>query len=256
MQCPRCQHEHSPKANFCEGCGTPLARPGQNSPPAASNADLQRDVDHLARALRESLEQQAATSEILRTISSSPTDVQPVLDAVAESAARLCEAPDVSIFVREADHLRVAARHGPIPSDTALPLSRESGVGWAVLEGRTVHVADMQTEPDQFPISVQNARRLGFRTALNVPLIRDGVAIGAISLRRAEANLFAERQVALLETFADQAVIAIENVRLFKELEARNAELTESLTQQTATSEVLRVISRSPTNIQPVLDAV
>jgi two-component system, NtrC family, sensor kinase len=256
MQCPRCQHEHSPKANFCEGCGTPLARPGQNSPPAASNADLQRDVDHLARALRESLEQQAATSEILRTISSSPTDVQPVLDAVAESAARLCEAPDVSIFVREADHLRVAARHGPIPSDTALPLSRESGVGWAVLEGRTVHVADMQTEPDQFPISVQNARRLGFRTALNVPLIRDGVAIGVISLRRAEANLFAERQVALLETFADQAVIAIENVRLFKELEARNAELTESLTQQTATSEVLRVISRSPTNIQPVLDAV
>ena len=256
MQCPRCQHEHSPKANFCEGCGTPLARPGQNSPPAASNADLQRDVDHLARALRESLEQQAATSEILRTISSSPTDVQPVLDAVAESAARLCEAPDVSIFVREADHLRVAARHGPIPSDAALPLSRESGVGWAVLEGRTVHVADMQTEPDQFPISVQNARRLGFRTALNVPLIRDGVAIGAISLRRAEANLFAERQVALLETFADQAVIAIENVRLFKELEARNAELTESLTQQTATSEVLRVISRSPTNIQPVLDAV
>jgi len=217
---------------------------------------LQRDVDHLARALRESLEQQAATSEILRTISSSPTDVQPVLDAVAESAARLCEAPDVSIFVREADHLRVAARHGPIPSDTALPLSRESGVGWAVLEGRTVHVADMQTEPDQFPISVQNARRLGFRTALNVPLIRDGVAIGAISLRRAEANLFAERQVALLETFADQAVIAIENVRLFKELEARNAELTGSLTQQTATSEVLRVISRSPTNIQPVLDAV
>jgi len=233
MQCPQCQHEHSSKANFCEGCGTPLARPDQSSPPPASYADLQRDVDHLARALRESLEQQAATSEILRTISSSPTDVQPVLDAVAERAARLCEAPDVSIFVREADHLRVAARHGPIPSDTALPLSRESGVGWAVLEGRTVHVADMQTEPGRFPVSVQNARRLGFRTALNVPLIRDGVAIGAISLRRAEANLFAERQVALLETFAAQAVIAIENVRLFTELQEKNRALTAAHAQVT-----------------------
>ena len=120
MQCPRCQHEHSPKANFCEECGTPLARPGQSSSPAASYADLQRDLDHVARVLGQSLEQQTATSEILRVISSSPSDVQPVLDAVAASAARLCAAPDVSLFVREADHLRVAARHGAIPSDIAL----------------------------------------------------------------------------------------------------------------------------------------
>jgi signal transduction histidine kinase len=224
---------------------------------------LQREVERLTRALDESLEQQTATSQILRVISSSPTDVQPVLEAVAESAARLCEAPDVSIFVQEADHLRVAARHGPIPSDTALPLSRESGVGWAVLAGQTVHVADMQAELDRFPVSVQNARRLGFRTTLNVPLIREGVAIGAISLRRAEAHLFAERQVALLETFADQAVIAIENVRLFTELQAKNqallaahAQVTEALEQQTATAEILRVISSSPTDVQPVLDAV
>jgi signal transduction histidine kinase len=114
----------------------------------------------------------------------------------------------------------------------------------------------MQTEIDRFPVSVQNARRLGFRTALNVPLMREGVAIGAISLRRAEAHLFAERQVALLETFADQAVIAIENVRLFTELEARNRDLTESLEQQTATSEILRVISSSTTDLQPVFDAL
>jgi GAF domain-containing protein len=213
-------------------------------------------IRQLTEALSESLEQQTATSEILRVISRSPTDVQPVLEAVAESAARLCEAPDVSIFVQETDHLRVAARHGPIPSDTALPLNRESGVGWAVLAGRTVHVADMQTEIDRFPLSVQNARRLGFRTTLNVPLIREGVAIGTISLRRAETHLFAERQVALLETFADQAVIAIENVRLFKELEARNIALAESLEQQTATADILSVISGSPTDIQPVLDAV
>jgi len=230
---------------------------------AIENVRLFKELEEKNQALTqshaqvsESLEQQTATSEILRVIASSPTDVQPVLEAVAESAARLCEAPDVSIFVQEADHLRVAARHGPIPSDTALPLSRESGVGWAVLEGRTVHVADMQTEVDRFPVSVQNARRLGFRTALNVPLIRKGVAIGAISLRRAEAHLFAERQVALLETFAAQAVIAIENVRLFTELEARNRDLTELLGQQTATAQILRVISSSPTDVQPVFDTI
>jgi GAF domain-containing protein len=204
----------------------------------------------------ETLEQQTATSEILSVMSASPTDVQPVFDSIAESAARLCEAPDVSIFVREADHLRVAARHGRIPSDTALPLSRESGVGWAVLTGRTIHIADMQTELERFPVSVQNAKRLGFRTALNVPLMREGSAIGAISLRRTEAHLFAERQVALLETFADQAVIAIENVRLFTELEARNRDLTESLDQQTATSEILRTIAQAPTDARPVFDTI
>jgi signal transduction histidine kinase len=230
---------------------------------AIENVRLFTELQEKNRALTqahaqvtESLEQQTATSEILRVISSSPTDVQPVLEAVAESAARLCEAPDVSIFMEEADHLRVAARHGSIPSDTALPLSRESGVGEAVLGGRTVHVADMQTELDRFPISVQNARRLGFRTVLNVPLIREGVAIGAISLRRTEARPFAERQVALLQTFADQAVIAIENVRLFKELEARNAELTDTLARQTATGEVLRAISRAQTDAQPVFDII
>ena len=207
---------------------TKLAKPKVKAKsPIARKARKNGDprVRDLEKRLAEALEQQAATSEILRVISTSTTDVQPVLDAVAESAARLCEAPDVSIFVQEADHLRVAARHGSIPSDTALPLNRESAVGWAVLAGQTVHVADLQAERDRFPVSVQNARRLGFRTALNVPLIREGVAIGAISLRRAEAHLFAEQQVALLETFADQAVIAIENVRLFKELEAANREL-------------------------------
>ncbi|HKA63524.1 MAG TPA: GAF domain-containing protein [Methylomirabilota bacterium] len=210
----------------------------------------------LKKQLQEALEQQAATSEILRVISSFSTDIQPVLDTVAENAARLCAAPDVSIFLREAEHLRVVARHGTIPSDTALELNRKSGVGWAVLKGQTVHVADMQAEPDRFPVSYQNARRLGFRTALNVPLMRQGVAIGVISLRRSEALAFTERQVNLLETFAQQAVIAIENVRLFRELEEHNAELTDTLARQTATGEVLRAISRAQTDAQPVFDII
>ena len=212
--------------------------------------------EQLQRQLREALEQQSATSEILRVMSSSASDIQPVLDAVAENAARLCAAPDVSIFLREAEHLRIVARHGAIPSDAALPLNRESGVGWAVLTGRTVHVADMQAEPERFPVSFQNAQRLGFRTVLNVPLMRQGGAIGAISLRRTEALAFTERQVTLLETFADQAVIAIENVRLFRELEERNAELTDTLARQTATGEVLRAISRAQTDAQPVFDII
>jgi GAF domain-containing protein len=217
----------------------------------------------LFNEIKEALEQQTATAEILRVISTSPTDIQPVLEAVAESAARLCQAPDVSIFLREANHLRVAARHGPIPSDRALPLTPETGVGSAVLAGRTVHVADMQAEVDRFPVSVANAQRLGFRTVLNVPLMREGVSVGAISLRRAEAHLFADRQVALLEVFADQAVIALENVRLFTELQGKNRALakahervTEALEQQTATAEILRVISSSPTDVQPVFDAI
>ena len=205
---------------------------------------------------KEALERETATAEILRVISSSPTDVQPVLDTVAESAARLCEAPDVSIFLREADRLRVAARHGSIPSDTALPLTHNTGVGAAVLAGRTVHVADMQAEVDRFSVSVENAQRLGFRTVLNVPLMREGVAIGAISLRRTEANLFSERQAALLETFGDQAVIAIENVRLFTELQEKNRVITEALERQTATSEILGVISNSPTDVQPVFESL
>src|SRR5262249_32964683 len=128
---------------------------------------------------------------------------------------------------------------------------------------RTIHVLDSQTEVDEFPEASENARRYGFRTIFSVPLMREGVAIGAIGVRRTEARLFSERQVALLQTFADQAVIGIENVRLFTELQEKNealtqahAQVSESLEQQTATSEILGVISRSPTDIQPVFDAV
>src|SRR5262249_50716784 len=186
---------------------------------------------------------QTATAEILRVISSSPTDVQPVLDVMAESAARLCEAADASVFRVEGDRIRLVAQrstmpHGPV-GEWTLPLVREGVAGRSVIDARTVHLADVTAEAEEFPVTIPNARRVGFRSMLSVPLVRDGVGIGAIQVFRREARLFSERQVALLQTFADQAVIAIENVRLFNETK-------ETLERQTATSEILRVISSSP----------
>jgi len=225
----------------------------------AAQAVIAIENARLFNETTEALEQQTATAEILRVISQSPADIQPVFDAVAESAARLCEAEDASIFRREGDRLAFVAHHGPIaqrPGDFSLPLVRGTVGGRSVLESRPVQVADLQNEDREFPDAVENARRFGFRTILSVPLLRGGIAIGGIQLRRTEVQLFSERQIALLQTFADQAVIAIENVRLFKELEARNRDLTQALDQQTATSEILRVISGAHTDAQPVFDTI
>ena len=227
---------------------------------ALENVRLFRELDTKNRDLTETLEQQTATGEILRVISSSLTDVQPVLDTMAESAARLCASFDAAIWRREDERLLLVAHHGPIAigaiGEFSLPLIRETVAGRSVLDGRTIHLADAKVEVAEFPVTSENARRMDFRTILSVPLMREGAAIGAIQIRRTAAQSFTPRQVGLLETFADQAVIAIENVRLFRELQTKNHDLTETLEQQTATAEILRVISSSPTDIQPVLDAV
>jgi GAF domain-containing protein len=228
-----------------------------------SRKDKGSRIGDLEKRLAEALDQQAATSEILKVIRRSPPDMQPVFDAVAESAARLCESFDSSIWRRDGDRLRAVAHHGPIQQEVSRLLVRGNAAGRAVLDGCTVHVNDMQMEADVFPESSERARRLGFRTVLNVPLMREGVAIGAISLRRVEVQLFTDRQVALLQTFADQAVIAIENVRLFTDLQEKNqaltqahAQVTEALEQQTATSELLKVIGRSTFDLQPVFETL
>ena len=216
---------------------------------------------------QEALQQQTATSDILRVIASSPGDLQPVLDRLAETTCRLCGANDALIFLRDGGDLRLDAHYGPIPTPPSFvtrPIGRDWVVGRAVADCESIHVHDLAAAADEYPVGILLSKEtagagtpgLAWRTTLAMPLMREGEAVGAISLRRVEVSPFTDAQIALLRTFADQAVIAIENARLFDEVQARTRDLTESLEQQTAAGEILRVISSSPTDVQPVFDAI
>jgi len=160
------------------------------------------------------LEQQTATSEVLRVISSSPTELQPVLDALVKTASILCGADNVSILRLEGNGLPIVAHYGslPAPAGYVVPAVRGSLSGRCVLERRAVHVADVQAETEAYPEGSTVALELGHRTVLAVPLLREGVPLGAINLRRDKVEPFTDKQIELVTTFADQAVIAIENV--------------------------------------------
>ncbi len=238
----------------------------------ADQAAIAIENARLFNETQEALRQKTATSDILRAIASSPNDVRPVLDMLVETACRLCEAYDAIVLLREGDDLRISAHYGPIPLPPNFgrrPISRDWPPGRAVFDRKPVHVHDLAAARDEYPVAVAfsaDAGRaasqsgaspgLAWRTALAMPLLREGEALGVIVLRRAEVWPFSDAQIALLQTFADQAVIAIHNVRLFDEVQARTRDLTEALQQQTATADVLKVISRSAFDLQAVFDTL
>ena len=234
---------------------------------AIENVRLFTELEVRNRALTESLEQQTATSEVLGVISQSPTDVQPVMQKIVDSAVRLADADNAMVGRAEGNHIRwlaVAGTLSPVlPHVSGQPISRSLPSGRAIIDRQTTQVEDISVYGDEFPGVAAAYRELGVRTILATPLLREGNSIGVILLRRTAVRPFTSQQIALLQTFADQAVIAIENVRLFTELQEKNraltqahAHVTETLEQQTATSDVLRVISRSPTDVQPVFDTI
>ena len=223
----------------------------------ADQAVIALENVRLFNELKESLERQTATSEILGVIASSPTDIQPVVDVVAENAARLCEATDAVIQRVEGNHLVIASQYGSVPtSGRPFLINREWPAGRAVVDRQTVHVADVLAEIDtEFPYAKSLQQTQGTRTVLVTPLLREGIPIGTILIRRTEVRPFTDKQIALLKTFADQAVIAIENVRLFKELDERTNELTRSVGELKALGEVGQAVS-STLDLETVLTSI
>ena len=224
---------------------------------AIENARLFDEVQAKTRDLSEALVHQTASGNILKVIASSPTKVAPALQAIVESACEVCDAYDAAVILREGDHVRFSAHCGPIPIGLETwPLSRGWVGGRSIVDKVPVHVADLQLAGEEFPDGRDFALRMGHRTILAAPLLREGESVGAIVVRRKEAHPFSDKQIKLLRSFADQAVIAIGNVRLFDEVQAKTRDLEESLTQQTATADVLKVISRSAFDLQTVFESL
>jgi two-component system, NtrC family, sensor kinase len=225
---------------------------------AIENARLFDEVQAKTRDLTEALTYQTGSANILSVIASSPTDVEPVLKAIVESACEICDANDAAVLLKAGEDLRPSAHHGPIPVRLEKwPVNRKSVTGRSVIDRVPVHVHDvLSQEGAEMPVGQELARLDGFRSVLSVPLLREGESIGAIALRRAEVHPFSDKQIALLQTFADQAVIAIGNVRLFEEVQAKTRDLSEALVYQTGSGNILRVIASSPTDVGPVLKAI
>ena len=227
---------------------------------SSSAAGEETEVARLTRELNELSERQAATADVLKVISRSTFELQTVLDTLTKSAARLCAADKGVIFQRDGELYRLASNYGFSPeaeryaAEHPLRPDRGSTTGRVALEARAIHVPDVLADQEYRAIGYQEA--FGYRTNLGVPLLREGTTIGVFVLTRDKVNPFTEKQIELVTTFADQAVIAIENVRLFEAEQQRTRELAESLEQQTATSDVLRVISSSPGDLQPVFEAM
>jgi signal transduction histidine kinase/CheY-like chemotaxis protein len=228
---------------------------------AIENVRLFTELEARNTELTGSLARQTATGEVLRAISRAQTDAQPVFDIIAASALQLCGGGHSGVWLYDGELIHLAALANVSPEGAewlrrAFPrrVDESSAAGRAILTRAVVQIDDVTQDP---AYALQDeALAASFRSFISAPMLRDGRPVGAIGVGRPEPGPFSDKLVQLLQTFADQAVIAIENVRLFRELEARNTELTESLEQQTATGEILRVISSSPTDVQPVFDAI
>ena len=241
------------KTAMSKRASLPKAAPGRRS--TATNQDA--EIARLTREHDQAVQQQTATADVLRIISRATFDLQTVLDTLVESACRHCDAYDSIIFLRRDERLYVSAHHGPLQLDFHdWPIGRGWITGRAVVDRTVVHVNDPVAFAKEYPDGSAMARRLGYRTILCVPMLRGDEAVGALTIRRSKVKPFTDKEIKLVETFAAQAVIAIENTRLLSELRQRTDDLSEALEQQTATSEVLRVISSSPGELEPVFQTI